>query len=175
MEKQCKVQGCQLDTPRIIAGYCQVHYNRVRRTGEVGSTYKRGQIKSFCCVENCNETATPSGACRKHWHNIMQPDRAKGQSLLRHGLNKESYTRILLSQENSCAICKTNTPDLIGRWTYFVVDHDHTCCPGRYSCGNCIRGLICDRCNLVLGKVKDDILLLQSMINYIDNPDEGLV
>jgi hypothetical protein len=29
----------------------------------------------------------------------------------------------------------------------FCVDHDHTCCPGEYTCGKCVRGLLCDDCN----------------------------
>ena len=33
---------------------------------------------------------------------------------------------------------------------------------------------ICDRCNRVLGSVKDDVKLLQAMINYLEN-DRGKV
>jgi hypothetical protein len=32
-----------------------------------------------------------------------------------------------------------------------VVDHDHNCCPGRRSCGECIRGLVHGRCNILIG------------------------
>lgn len=33
----------------------------------------------------------------------------------------------------------------------WVVDHDHTCCDGGYSCGQCIRGLAHHNCNILLG------------------------
>jgi hypothetical protein len=42
-----------------------------------------------------------------------------------------------------------------------VFDHCHD--------GGHFRGWICDRCNRVLGSVKDDVMLLQAMINYLEN------
>ncbi len=47
-----------------------------------------------------------------------------------------------------------------------VFDHCHD--------GGHFRGWICDRCNRVLGCVKDDVKLLQAMINYLEN-DRGKI
>jgi hypothetical protein len=47
------------------------------------------------------------------------------------------------------------------------VDHDHACCSGEGSCGKCIRGLLCHKCNLALGAINDDINILQKMIDYL--------
>jgi hypothetical protein len=37
-----------------------------------------------------------------------------------------------------------------------VVDHDHSCCQGRRSCGKCVRGALCNRHNLYLGFIEKD-------------------
>lgn len=36
------------------------------------------------------------------------------------------------------------------------IDHDHTCCPGPFSCGECIRGLLCGIHNRGIGSFQDN-------------------
>jgi len=36
------------------------------------------------------------------------------------------------------------------------IDHDHDCCKGRRSCGNCVRGALCSRHNRYLGYLEAD-------------------
>ncbi len=47
------------------------------------------------------------------------------------------------------------------------IDHDHACCPGSYSCGSCVRGLLCWACNVALGIVKDDPDVLKGLLAYL--------
>lgn len=82
-----------------------------------------------------------------------------------YNITLDDYERIAAAQGNVCIVCKK--PQEQGRVKRLHVDHDHKHCPGRKSCGKCIRGLTCRRCNLVLGEVKDDIKLLKAMINYL--------
>lgn len=48
-----------------------------------------------------------------------------------------------------------------------TVDHDHACCPGDRSCGRCVRGLICQRCNAALGMLHDDLAAAQGLAEYL--------
>ena len=82
----------------------------------------------------------------------------------RYKITEDQYQQMLIDQNNSCAICGINQDRLTIRMS---IDHDHNCCPGLYSCGNCLRGLLCRACNLSLGGLKDSEEVLQSAINYL--------
>jgi hypothetical protein len=50
-----------------------------------------------------------------------------------------------------------------------VVDHDHQCCPvDRYSCGKCVRGLICRTCNMAAGLVYESSETARSLAAYLE-------
>jgi hypothetical protein len=61
-----------------------------------------------------------------------------------YSITLDDFEAILLAQGNACAFCRRPPEDNTKR---FHVDHDHACCPGRVSCGKCIRGLLCHFCN----------------------------
>lgn len=76
----------------------------------------------------------------------------------KYGISLEQYKVMLTAQDNCCNICKTTIPG--GRSAkYFAIDHCHI--TGK------IRQLLCSRCNLVLGYVKDNQILLHQMIEYL--------
>jgi hypothetical protein len=76
-------------------------------------------------------------------------------------LDIEKYSEIEKSQNGVCKICGGTDKKRLS------VDHDHSCCSGSKTCGNCTRGLLCSRCNKTLGMVQDNPELLQKMINYL--------
>jgi hypothetical protein len=69
-----------------------------------------------------------------------------------YGLSLDRYQALLAAQNGKCANlgCKSETPKR------FHVDHNHACCPGRRSCGKCVRGLLCGPCNTAAGLLKDN-------------------
>jgi hypothetical protein len=48
------------------------------------------------------------------------------------------------------------------------VDHDHTCCSGRRTCGKCLRSLVCWHCNLIMGLSLDDPARLRAIAAYLE-------
>lgn len=50
------------------------------------------------------------------------------------------------------------------------IDHDHSCCPDKISCGQCIRGLLCRMCNGGLGYFKDSPDALLRAFEYLARP-----
>lgn len=72
----------------------------------------------------------------------------------RYNINGSHYNYILNIQERKCAICMDYSERLF-------VDHDHN--------NNNIRGLLCNYCNSFIGFAKDNIQILNNMIEYLKN------
>ena len=81
----------------------------------------------------------------------------------------EWFESQLAKQNGVCAICGNpevrKTPK--GEIKSLAVDHDHRCCSGHKSCGTCVRGLICEKCNHSIGEVDDSIEILEAAIFYL--------
>ncbi len=71
------------------------------------------------------------------------------------GISREQYNEMLKRQKGVCAICKSkpNGKDL-------SVDHNHET--------GMVRGLLCNECNLALGKFKDNEKLVGSALKYLE-------
>lgn len=72
-----------------------------------------------------------------------------------YGLTLAEYDEMLESQDGVCAICKE--PCATGR--RLAVDHDHDT--------GTVRGLLCSRCNLGIGYLKNAVNLAQA-ITYLE-------
>ena len=107
--------------------------------------------KCFECQEPINDSRKYCERCRK-WQ-------AENVKCLRHGINILDYNELWVLQDGRCLICQ--------RTENLVIDHDHGCCPGMYSCGDCVRGLLCVRCNTGIGYFKDSSRLLASAQKYL--------
>lgn len=87
-----------------------------------------------------------------------------------HHISMDQYDALLARQGGKCAICGTTDPSYSKsgkQRSRMAVDHDHGCCPGNRSCGNCIRGLLCHRCNRALGQMRDDPDILIRATAYL--------
>lgn len=74
-----------------------------------------------------------------------------------HGITLEEYDILLKSQNGVCAICSNIETAKNGR---LAVDHNHITGKNRQ--------LLCSKCNTALGLVKENITVLNKMIEYIN-------
>lgn len=79
-----------------------------------------------------------------------------------YNLTTIQWENIFNNQNKRCAICKINVPEGKGKW---CVDHCHTT--------NKIRGILCHNCNVGLGNLKDNILILEAAIKYLKDNSNG--
>lgn len=82
--------------------------------------------------------------------------RKKYGQLKRYNITTDKFLDILNEQKNKCAIC--DKPFKSKRVTF--IDHDHN--DGK------VRGLLCPKCNTILGLCYDDVEILKSAILYIE-------
>jgi len=108
------------------------------------------------CVCETNRTHYRSGRYSQHrW---------------RQSISRDEYGQMLQSQDGLCLICKQpETSRRKGILKKLCVDHSHKCCPGERSCGKCVRGLLCGKCNVGLGLFKDEPSLLRTAAIYLEN------
>lgn len=83
------------------------------------------------------------------------------RNMAKYNLTAAEYHTMSVAQNHVCKICGQADKKRLS------IDHDHACCPHAGSCGKCIRGLICHRCNATLGMVEDSVDLLQKMQAYL--------
>lgn len=88
----------------------------------------------------------------------------------RYGMTVKDYADMLLKQDGKCAICQK---EMLVDGERLHVDHDHACCPGENSCGECIRGLLCASCNRGLGNFQDDPDALIAAAMYLAKDSDG--
>lgn len=72
------------------------------------------------------------------------------------GFTPEHYEQKLVEQDFKCAICDRHISEFKKQ---LAADHNHDT--------NEPRGLLCTRCNMMLGYAKDDIDILVSAIEYL--------
>lgn len=127
---------------------------------------KRKMNKSFYIAYTSPSTGTVtySSACKSCSKKISTNWGRKNKTrrlnyLIKHlyGITIENYNQLLKKQKNKCAICYKEQKHK--RKRRFDIDHCHKT--------NKVRGLLCDKCNVGLGKFEDNIKFLNRAIKYL--------
>lgn len=110
--------------------------------------------------------AEPASYKRRQMNRDVYKERRKGSSRKwylksSYGLTEEAYLEMVNKYDGACWICKIKPK------YHLHVDHDHGCCSGDRSCGNCVRGLLCYSCNIILGHAKDNKEILKNAVKYL--------
>lgn len=151
----CNVEWCNdlIDCTVSNGLYCAFHAGRIRRYGipdpkmecygcHIEFFWRTRRFKSNVYCDNCIKVFS---------ENAIWIPKETG-SITNHGIKVISYLNLLVQQEFKCGLCHVGFEN-----QRIVIDHDHKCCKGTYACKKCIRGLLCYRCNQVMGFVDSQI------------------
>lgn len=154
LTRKCKKCG-------VIKAMTEFHKNGYRRKD--GTSGLRHDCKS--CSHKIHDAYVTNNRSkinadrRDAYHNLLTGVKAKiteSGLRMRYNLTMEQYNKLLLRQDNKCAICKSDQNNMPRK---FDVDHCHK--SGK------IRGLLCIRCNRGIGLLKDDPKILRSALRYL--------
>ncbi len=99
---------------------------------------------------------------KKNRDKIAASDRRR--LLKKYGLTSADYERMVIAQQNNCAICRRSATELKPRNSktkYLRLDVDHCHSTGK------VRSLLCNNCNAILGHAKDSIQVLLAAVEYL--------
>lgn len=113
----------------------------------------------------------PGPRCATHWRAEKKRRSAaahESRVLRVYAMPPGTYARLYEAQGGTCAIHRCRAAG--GGARRLAVDHDHTCCAGPETCGNCTRGLLCQIHNEWIGRAGDDPAVFDSIAEYLRNP-----
>ena len=121
---------------------------------------KEIQKRSYDRLKNDPDRIEKLREWQKQYREKNRKALSDGERKRRFGITPEKYAELFKSQNGTCAICNNpETATRLGKVKALSVDHCHK--------SGAIRGLLCSDCNTGIGKLKDDVKILQSAIQYL--------
>lgn len=124
----CEVDGCSRRVGVKKRGLCTGH-NLQRHQGKPFTYLPPQEGRDPCPVKDCDKLQSSRGLCVAH---------------------SSVCWRMSIDPRDYAALCY-GPCDVCGTVSKLMVEHDHDCCEGNYSCGVCVRGWVCRTCNSLIG------------------------
>lgn len=166
-KKAIKKEWYERNKTKLISDSREYYSTNKKRIRDTNSDYRklnRGEI--LVRQKNYREVNKESIRVRSKKYYKESQHVIKSHNLKKYKISLEEYNNMLLSQNNLCSICNQEETSLssLGKVKNLAVDHCHK--TGK------VRGLLCWKCNVSLGRFKDSIELLQNAIDYLKKSRE---
>lgn len=168
--EQCSHKECLREARS--RGLCRIHYLRLWRRGELNDDVhvsvvkkerrqllEQGKMRCTRCDRVLTIEEFPQDLVRKGRH-LCKACHGWYHKAWAYGLSQDQFRRMRKAQLGRCAICNLKFKRGVRRC---CVDHKH-------STGQ-IRGLLCSRCNKVLGAMRDNAALFYRAAQYLDEAE----
>jgi hypothetical protein len=172
MKKSCPVCGKTHKSKLVVCFVCRKrtilwrkkNTQKIRRSGKEWAKKNRNKIlKSKKRYRNKYPERVKEQI--KNWvnHNKRKYQRTKWARWIKqkYGLTKRSFDNLLKAQKGRCAICCDKQE--CGKRKQLYVDHSHDT--------GVIRGLLCFKCNVLLGMAQDDKSILKLAVQYLEKTE----
>lgn len=115
-----------------------------KQTKQLDEFYNAGAGKKSAYCKPCTNEYQKTR--RREKGLLRTPEQKRDHNLWRyHHITLEDYRQMFNAQNGRCKLCGIKAEDELND---LQVDHNHDCCPNKaWSCGKCIRGLLCGSCN----------------------------
>lgn len=107
-----------------------------------------------------NDVSSDSPEYQRLHRKIYRTEYSEQHLKRKYGISLLDYSRLFMAQDGKCAICGgEDAGHRNGEPKALAVDHCHE--TGK------VRGLLCEACNQGIGKLKEDVTILQKAIQYL--------